>query len=156
MSKITNQLNMQLENNMNEEIIKDETMNQWFKGYEIAEDVRFLREEFIDLHIGRGDVVLVCLPNTAAYIVITQALWEVGAVMHPIAATTPELELKKELQEHDYVASIVGPELVDAALDDCLAIVTALRPQTYPLLHIIRNRELMGHDARVPDEDDLA
>jgi len=156
MSKITNQLNMQLENNMNEEIIKDETMNQWFKGYEIAEDVRFLREEFIDLHIGRGDVVLVCLPNTAAYIVITQALWEVGAVMHPIAATTPELELKKELQEHDYVASIVGPELVDAALDDRLAIVTALRPQTYPLLHIIRNRELMGHDARVPDEDDLA
>lgn len=156
MSKITNQLNKQLENNMNQHIIKDETLNRWFNGYEIADDVRSLREEFLDLHIGRGDVVLVCLPNTAAYPVITQALWEVGAVMHPIAATTPELELQQELDEHEYVASIVGQELVNAALDDRLAIVTALHLQTYPLLHIIRDRQLMGNDARVPDEDDLA
>ncbi|GEO65024.1 AMP-binding protein [Companilactobacillus nantensis] len=156
MSKITNQLNKQLENNMNQPIIKDETLNRWFNGYEIADDVRSLREEFLDLHIGRGDVVLVCLPNTAAYPVITQALWEVGAVMHPIAATTPELELQQELDEHEYVASIVGQELVNAALDDRLAIVTALHLQTYPLLHIIRDRQLMGNDARVPDEDDLA
>ncbi|CAJ1192389.1 putative sulfoacetate--CoA ligase [Companilactobacillus paralimentarius] len=156
MSKITNQLNKQLENNMNQPIIKDETLNRWFNGYEIADDVRSLREEFLDLHIGRGDVVLVCLPNTAAYPVITQALWEVGAVMHPIAATTPELELQQELDEHEYVASIVGQELVNAALDDRLAIVTALHLQTYPLLHIIRDRQLMGNDARIPDEDDLA
>ncbi|KRM14799.1 Acyl-CoA synthetase family protein [Companilactobacillus nantensis DSM 16982] len=141
---------------MNQPIIKDETLNRWFNGYEIADDVRSLREEFLDLHIGRGDVVLVCLPNTAAYPVITQALWEVGAVMHPIAATTPELELQQELDEHEYVASIVGQELVNAALDDRLAIVTALHLQTYPLLHIIRDRQLMGNDARVPDEDDLA
>lgn len=149
MSKITNQLNKQLENNMNQPIIKDETLNRWFNGYEIADDVRSLREEFLDLHIGRGDVVLVCLPNTAAYPVITQALWEVGAVMHPIAATTPELELQQELDEHEYVASIVGQELVNAALDE-------LHLQTYPLLHIIRDRQLMGNDARIPDEDDLA
>ncbi|MFC6177458.1 AMP-binding protein [Companilactobacillus huachuanensis] len=156
MSKITNQLNKQLENNMNEKVIKDETLNRWYNGYEIADDVRSLRDVFLDLHIGRGDAVLVCLPNTAAYPVITQALWEVGAVMHPIAATTPELELKQELHEHDYVASIVGQELVDAALDDRLAIVTALHLQTYPLLHIIRDRKLMGNDAGVPEEDDLA
>lgn len=156
MSKITNQLNKQLENNMNQLIIKDEASQRWFKGYEIADDVRSLREEFLELHIGYGDVVLVCLPNTAAYPVITQALWEVGAVMHPIAATTPELELQQELNEHDYVASIVGQELVNAVLDDHLAIVTALHLQTYPLLHIIRDRNLMGHDARIPDEDDLA
>ncbi|WP_338232743.1 AMP-binding protein [Companilactobacillus muriivasis] len=156
MSKITNQLNKQLENNMNEKVIKDEKMNRWFTGYEIADDVRLLRDVFLDLHVGRGDAVLVCLPNTAAYPVITQALWEVGAVMHPIAATTPELELQQELNEHDYVASIVGQELVDAALDDRLAIVTALHLQTYPLLHIIRDRKLMGNDAGIPEEDDLA
>lgn len=156
MSKITNQLNKQLENNMNEPIIKDETMDRWFNGYEIADDVRMLREELLDLHVGHGDAVLVCLDNTAAYPVITQALWEVGAVMHPIAATTPELELKQELQEHDYVASIVGQELINAALDDRIAIVTALHLQTYSLLHIIRDRNLMGHDASIPGEDDLA
>jgi len=156
MSKITNQLNKQLVNNMSENIIKDETLNQWFKGYEIADDVRMIREELLDLHVGLGDVVLVCLPNTAAYPAITQAIWEVGAVMHPIAATTPEVELQQELSEHDYVASIVGQELVDAVLDDQLAIVTALHLQTYSLLHIIRNRELMGHDAAVPMESDLA
>lgn len=156
MSKITNQLNKQLENNMSEKIIKDEKMNRWFTGYEIADDVRILREEFLDLHIGMGDVVLVCLPNTAANPVIAQALWEVGAVMHPIAATTPELELKQALSEHDYVASIVGEELINAALDDRLAIVTALHLQTFSLLHIIRDRKLMGHDAGVAEDKDLA
>jgi len=156
MSKITNQLNKQLENNMTENIIKDETNDRWFTGYEIANDVRMLREELLELHVGLGDAVLVCLPNTAAYPVISQALWEVGAVMHPIAATTPEVELQQELNEHDYVATIVGQELVDAALDDHLAIVTALRLQTFSLLHIIRDRNLMGNDAAVPGEDDLA
>ncbi len=156
MSKITNQLNKQLRNNMNQEIIKDEKRNRWYKGFEIADDIRMLREEFLDLHIGYGDVVLVCLPNTAAYPLITQALWEVGAVMHPVAATTPEKELQQELSEHEYVASIVGQTLVDAALDDRIAIVSALHLQTYSLLHIIRDRSLMGHDAKTPDEDDLA
>lgn len=156
MSEITNQLNKQLRNNMNQEMIKDEKRNRWYQGFELADDVRMLREEFLDLHIGFGDVVLVCLPNTAAYPLITQALWEVGAVMHPVAATTPEKELQQELNEHDYVASIVGQTLVDAALDDRVAIVSALHLQTYSLLHIIRDRSLMGHDAKTPDEDDLA
>ena len=156
MSEITNQLNKQLRNNMNQEMIKDEKRNRWYQGFELADDVRMLREEFLDLHIGFGDVVLVCLPNTAAYPLITQALWEVGAVMHPVAATTPEKELQQELNEHDYVASIVGQTLVDAALDDRVAIVSALHLQTYSLLHIIRDRSLMGHDAKIPDEDDLA
>lgn len=156
MSEITKQLNKQLENNITEKIIKDEGLNRWFTGYELADDVRMLRSNFLDLHIGHGDVVLVCLPNTAAYPVIAQALWEVGAVMHPIAATTPEKELEQELQEHDYVASIVGQELVNAVLDDRIAIVTALHLQTFPLLHIIRDRSLVGHDATVPAEDDLA
>jgi acyl-CoA synthetase (AMP-forming)/AMP-acid ligase II len=141
---------------MNQEMIKDEKRNRWYQGFELADDVRMLREEFLDLHIGFGDVVLVCLPNTAAYPLITQALWEVGAVMHPVAATTPEKELQQELNEHDYVASIVGQTLVDAALDDRVAIVSALHLQTYSLLHIIRDRSLMGHDAKTPDEDDLA
>lgn len=156
MSKITNLLNKQLENNMTEKIIKDESVDHWFTGYEIADDVRMLRSNFIELHIGHGDAVLVCLQNTAAYPVIAQTLWEVGAVMHPIAATTPEKELEQELQEHDYVASIVGQELVNAALDDRVAIVTALHLQTFSLLHIIRDRNLMGHDAIIPTEDDLA
>jgi len=156
MSKITNQLNVQLQNNMTEKIIKDETLNRWFTGYEISDDVRLLRDNLLDLHIGHGDVVLVCLPNTAAYTVIAQAIWEVGAVMHPIAATTPEKELQQELSEHDYVASILGDELVEAALDDRIAIVTALHLRTFPLLHIIRDRKLMGNDASVPVEDDLA
>lgn len=156
MSKITNQLNKQLENNISENIIKDITSKKWFNGYEIADDVRMLRDELLELHVGRGDSVLVCLPNTAAYPVITQAIWEVGAVMHPIAATTPERELQEELNEHDYVASIVDEKLVNAVLDDRIAIVTALHLQTYSLLHIIRDRNLMGHDAAIPDEDDLA
>lgn len=156
MSKITNQLNEQLQNNQTEKIIKDETLNRWFTGYEIEDDVEMLRNELLDLHIGHGDVVLVCLQNSAVYPVIAQAIWEVGAVMHPIAATTPEKELEQELNEHDYVASIVGEALVNAVLDDRVAIVTALHLQTYPLLHIIRDRKLMGHDAMVPEEDDLA
>lgn len=156
MSEITNLLNKQLKNNKNERIIKDETTDKWFTGLEFAEDVNDLKKELIDLHIGLGDVVLVCLPNTAAYPVLTQALWEVGAIMHPISATTPERELQQELSDHDYVASIVGEDLVNAVLDERMAIVTALHLQTYSILHIIRDRQLMGHEPALPKEDDLA
>ena len=156
MSEITQQLNKQLKNNLNEKIIKDEALDQWFTGSQIRGDIRILKDTLIDLHIGLGDVVLVCLKNSAVYPVLTQALWEVGAVVHPIAATTPEKELQQELAEHDYAASIVGENLVDAVLDDHMAIVTALHLETYSILHIIRNRNLMGHDAATPAEDDLA
>lgn len=156
MSEITNLLNKQLKNNKNEKIIKDETTKKWFTGLEFGEDVNDLKKTLIDLHIGLGDVVLVCLPNTAAYPVLTQALWEVGAIMHPISATTPERELQQELSDHDYVASIVGENLVNAVLDERMAIVTALHLQTYSILHIIRDRKLMGHEAALPKEDDLA
>ncbi|AUI72404.1 AMP-binding protein [Companilactobacillus alimentarius] len=156
MSEITNQLKIQLKNNKNKKVIKDESLNRWFNGAELGDDVQVLKNTLIDLHIGLGDVVLVCLPNSAVYPILTQALWEIGAVMHPISATTPEKELQQELVEHDYVASIVGENLVNAVLDDRMAIVTALHLQTYSILHIIRDRNLMGHDAAVPDEDDLA
>ncbi|MQS75965.1 AMP-binding protein [Companilactobacillus halodurans] len=156
MSKITKQLNKQLENNINEKVIKDETLGRWFNGNEITQDVKKVRDELVDLHVGSSDVVLVCLPNTAAYPVITQAIWEVGAIMHPISATTPKEELKQALNEHDYVLSIVSDDLVDAVLEDRLASVTTLDLQTYPMLKLIRDRNLVGHDEQIPAEDDLA
>jgi Acyl-CoA synthetases (AMP-forming)/AMP-acid ligases II len=90
MSEITTQLNQQLKNNKENKIIKDESKNRWFTGSEISADVQKLKNEMISLKIGHGDVVLVCLPNTAVYPVIIQAIWELGAIAHPIAATTPK------------------------------------------------------------------
>lgn len=156
MSEITNSLNNQLENNLTEKIIKDETNDRWFTGSEIRSDVEIVRDELTKLHIGLGDTVLVCLPNSAAYPAITQAIWEVGANMHPIAATTPKKELQAELNDHDYVASIVKDDLVDAVIDEHLVSVSNLSLQTAPELKLIRDRHIIGHDAQIPNEDDLA
>lgn len=108
------------------------------------------------LEVGHGDVVLVCLPNTAVYPVLTQAIWEVGAVMHPIAAKTPAAELQAALAEHDYAASVVAADLVDAVTATRQTTVAQLQLNTAPTLSLIRDLDVTGHAAATPTEEDLA
>lgn len=140
----------------NQKTIKDTTQDRWFTGGELAADVDQLTDHFRSLNVGSGDVVLVCLPNTALYPVLTQAIWEVGAIMHPIAAKTPAAELQAALAEHDYAASVVAPTLVDAVMTDRNTTVAALQLNTAPHLSLIRDLDVTGHAAATPTEKDLA
>ncbi|WP_334329536.1 AMP-binding protein [Companilactobacillus sp. HBUAS59699] len=157
MSKITNQLNQQLKNNRENNLIKDETRNLWFTGSEIKEDVETVKNDLIDLKVGHGDVVLVCMENNGVYPIVVQAIWEVGAVVHPISDTTPAAELQQELNEHPYAAMIVKNDLIDAAsYNRSVTIIDEVNLATALHLTIIRDQNVLGHIDQVPMEDDLA
>lgn len=140
----------------NQKIIKDTTLERWFTGGDLAADVDQLTDHFRSLDVGYGDVVLVCWPNTALYPVLTQAIWEVGAVMHPIAATTPAAELQAALTAHDYAASVVSADLIDAITATHQTTVACLRLNTAPELRLVRDLDVHGHAAATPTEADLA
>ncbi|WP_125588988.1 AMP-binding protein [Companilactobacillus jidongensis] len=157
MSKITNQLNQQLKNNSEEKIIKDENRDMWFTGTEIKNDVNMIKNDLIDLKVGHGDVVLVCQENNGAYPAIVQAIWEIGAIVHPIADTTPAAELQQELQEHQYAAAIVKEDLIAAVMDNrSVTIIDEVSLKTSIHLSIVRDQNIIGHIDQVPVEKDLA
>ncbi len=115
-----------------------------------------LVDQLRGLNIGHGDVVFVCLPNAALYPVLTQAIWEIGAVMNPVAAKTPAAELQEELAAHDYAAIIVSEPLVSAALVGRDTRQATLTLNTAAQVTVIRDLQVPGHVAATPTEEDLA
>ena len=108
------------------------------------------------MQVGHGDVVVVCLPNSALYPALTQAIWEVGAIMHPLAAQTPAAELQAALSEHPYAAMVVSDHLLPAAQAGRQTQLAELRLNTADHLTLVRDRGIVGHVAATPTEEDLA
>ncbi|MFC6288713.1 AMP-binding protein [Levilactobacillus angrenensis] len=156
MSKVTLKLTNQLKMHANDQIIKDEARDQWYTGAELAADVDQLDDQLRGLHVGHGDVVYVCLPNSGMYPVLTQAIWEIGAIMNPVSANTPAAEMLADLKEHDYAAVIVADDLVDAVLADRQTQRADLKLNTADNLTVIRDTQVAGHVAATPTEEDLA
>lgn len=155
MSQITQRLTQHLQQASSQKIIKDESQGRWFNGTELAGDVAQLVDLFRQQTIGHGDVVFVCLPNSAVYPVLTQAIWEVGAVMHPVAATTPAGELQAALNEQTYAATIVSDHLLPAAQAGRPTRLVELLLNTVDHLAVVRNQAVTGHPVAAPGEDDL-
>lgn len=156
MSKITNQLNQQLKKNSDNLIIKDESRGLWFTGNDIKEDVNIIKNSLMNLRVGHGDVVLVCLENSGVYPVIVQAIWEVGAIVHPISDTTPVMELQQEMAEHQYAACIVKDDLIDSVIKNRAVTIVEEKLVTALHLTIIRDQNIVGHMDQIPLENDLA
>ena len=94
MSKLTDLLSQNLINERDYPIVKSVAADTWYTGRDLEEDVAVLRDQLNKLKIGAGDQILVALPNAPVHLALNQALWEIGAVVHPIAAATPLPELK--------------------------------------------------------------
>ncbi|WP_390405155.1 AMP-binding protein [Lacticaseibacillus jixiensis] len=114
MTQLTTLLSAQLTNNPTRPIIKDATLDHWFTGSELAQDVHKLQDLFNAMNIGKGDVLLVCLPNSAAFLPINQAAWALGIVVHPISPTTPLLALRADYDERRYPLMLMTNDLAAA------------------------------------------
>lgn len=87
--------------------IMDLGLDHWFTGSELENDSEQLQAALLKAGLGRGDVVLVALPNSAAYFVLDQAAWALGMAVHPLSPTTPVSELLGDRDEHHYPALLV-------------------------------------------------
>ncbi len=114
MTKLTTILTDQLENNLNENLFKDENMQQWFTGQDIKDDVTALQKVFTDNKIGHGDQILVCMPNSAVFPAINQAAWNLGIIVHPISPSTPIAKLQEDRAKRLYPGMLLMPELAKA------------------------------------------
>lgn len=149
MSKITLKLTNQLKAAATEPILKDETRDRWYTGAELAADVDQLKDQLKGLNVGHGDKIYVCLDNSGLYPVLTQAIWELGAIMNPVSAKTPVAEMQADLAEHDYAVIIVNPDLIAGALANRttkqadLTLATTGKPKRVGLTH-----DLLLHGAQ--------
>ncbi|WP_137597695.1 AMP-binding protein [Paucilactobacillus kaifaensis] len=160
MTKLTEQSTDQLIKSYERPMIKDEHLKEWFSGKQLIKDVAVLRQYFINLRIQKGDVVLVCLDNSAAYPVLMQALWEIGAIGHLVAATTPLAQLQADFNEHDYALLIAKDELAKGIVNDVVLERTTVRLHTASNLAVFVNSAITNNRSFeslvAPQEDDLA
>lgn len=114
MTKLTETLTNQLVDQASRRLFRDDELNQWFTGEQFSVDVKQISALLRNSNVQRGDQILVCLDNSVAYLTVMQAAWELGAVVHPIAFTTPIAQLEVELKEQEYVCLIMKDSFVEA------------------------------------------
>lgn len=160
MTKLTNQLIKQLHDDPTRELIKDEALQTWFTGHQLAKDVAVLKQHFLNSKLQKGDLALVCLDNSAVYPMLMQALWEMGMIVHPVAATTPIAQLQSEFDEHEYALMIAKADLANEILDDGILQRDLISLNTFDQLPVFINTKIteqrLAATAERPAEDDLA
>lgn len=160
MTKLTNELKNQLIKSSTEPTIKDDALDRWFSGHELEQDVQKIRTYMTSMKVIRGDKILLCLDNSAVYTTIEQAAWEIGVIVHPMAATTPLPQLQSEFNEHDYALVIVKPSLADHIFNDGTLERNNLVLNTMMVMPVFVNNSITDKrsiSAVVsPQEDDLA
>lgn len=106
MTQLTQLLKIRLQENENRKFLKDVSLNQWFTGKDVEDDIAIFQEAFKRNGLGSGDVVFMSLENSAVYIPMNQAMWRYGITAHPVAPDTPDAELLEDYSENSYPAMI--------------------------------------------------
>lgn len=160
MTKLLEKLNQQLVNTVTTPIMKDEARQRWFTGGEFQKDLATVRQQLLDMRVRKGDQILVSWDNSAVYPVLMQAIWELGAVAHPISETTPAAQLVSEWQEFHYPVVIVKPELVAAFASVADLVQSQVVLEMAPVLPILGDQSQLAQRAatvqQTIQEDDLA
>ncbi|WP_125589103.1 AMP-binding protein [Companilactobacillus jidongensis] len=110
MSKLTTQLKQQLTNNPTRPIMQD-AEKHWYTGSELNEERETWLQYFQNQGIGYNDVVLVALNNSVTYSLVTQTLWEIGAIVHPINPAVTEIQLSEFEEQYNYSAMILNSDI---------------------------------------------
>lgn len=111
MTKLINNLVQQLKNQPDRPFIKDVNAKTWITKQQFAEDVEKIKQQLTDLKIGYQDMILVSIENSSAYPAVLQALWQKGAIVHPISNSTPIDQVLSEYQAHHCVGLIVNDRI---------------------------------------------
>lgn len=160
MTKLTEQLANKLIEGQKRLLIKDEHQNMWFTGQQLAKDVATLKQHFTNLRVKRGDQVLICLDNSAVYPILMQALWELGVIAHPVAATTPLAQLQGDFNEYDYAMLIAKDSLAKAIINDVVLEKETIKLNTTFNLTTFFNTKMIierpFESSGLPTETDLA
>lgn len=107
MTRLTDELHARLAAVQTENVVKDEASNTWFTGSDLSHDINVIDAALRSANIGKDDVVLMCLQNSPVYLPINQAMWYMGATIHPVAPSTGLDGLVADFNESHYAGVIV-------------------------------------------------
>ncbi|WEV56617.1 AMP-binding protein [Ligilactobacillus acidipiscis] len=155
MSQLTDSLNSQLTQQADKNIIKDEARNKWYTGNEIRQNVALFEQALLRHGVHFGDVLVIRLANSADYAILLQAIWNLGGIAHPVAATMPLEQISEEMSHYHYRYLIGDPSLIS---DDQQFQVTQLEPTNSLNLFLLQTDPTVGGKEmiQVPKEQDLA
>ncbi|WP_127849263.1 AMP-binding protein [Lacticaseibacillus hulanensis] len=157
MTRLTDSLHERLAAVQNENVVKDEASGTWFTGADIARDIAVLDAALRSANVGKDDVVLMCLQNSPVYLPINQAMWSMGATIHPIAPSTGLDGLVADFKENQYAAVFVDAPRATAFSEipyvKATPLPNLLMGQDMVLLQNLHHSQPANYDA--PTEDTL-
>lgn len=155
MTRLLSVLQENLEKDAKREILFSSFDGRSWTGKNLSFVIKEIKDKLKAQNIGTNDVVVLALENTVLYPIIEQALWELGAIAHPIAPTTALVRLKNELFEYQYKAIFVdknnaGEMAKDVTFNSVIFGVDGLE------LYLFINQKLAMQAPRERKETDLA
>jgi len=157
MTKLTAQLNQQLEQKAEEVILVSLADQNSYTGTQVAAMVADFKAKLRAQQLGCGDVVLIALTNTIIYPILEQAIWEIGAIAHPIAPTSGLSEIKTEFAEYGYAAGVFDDTFVPSlSADEHFVAQSFMTGQTTVNFFMYQPVTPQNQDAAVLTDGDLA
>lgn len=157
MTELLNVLNEQLEEKADQIMMVDVKFGDQLTGLMIREMITRFRYQLAMDGIGKGDVVMIALENSAIYLIIEQALWECDAIAHPIAPSTQPQEVQKEFNDYHYTGLITESPLASLIGNHADLTAHTLSIDNYRLGFFKYEGEKISHyRPGVADDDQLA
>ncbi|MCY0876663.1 MAG: AMP-binding protein, partial [Firmicutes bacterium] len=131
MSTLTQKLLGNLVTNLYRPIVYDQGVG--YSGETLRADIAHVQAALEQMHVVRGERVLLAEVNSYAFIATYTALILYGAVAVPVNPEMPRPELLKVMTRADVAGAIISPRLLphftsehDEALPECLRFVATL------------------------------
>jgi acyl-CoA synthetase (AMP-forming)/AMP-acid ligase II len=112
MSVLTAALNKQLIDHQTDTMLVSLADGKQFSGRQVANLVAQATGSLAAAGFSTGDVILLALTNSVVYPILEQAIWEIGAVAHPIAPSSALPEIEAEFADYGYAGGIFDEAFV--------------------------------------------
>ena len=141
--------------NAERDFFKAISLNYWFTGQDVEDDIAIFQEAFRRNGLGK-DVVFMALENSAVYIPMNQAMWRYGITAHSVASTTPIAELVADYDENQYLAMIFNQEKAAAFKENAELHYEVSHLKTFPDLVLLSRKDNDNtYKEMTPTEDTL-
>ncbi|MFD1670733.1 AMP-binding protein [Agrilactobacillus yilanensis] len=109
MSNLTEQLQQQLMTGATRSLMQD-AQGHWYNGNSLNLEKQTWVNYWKTQGIGHNDIVLIALKNSVTYSLVTQSLWDIGAIVQPVNPATTEIQLSQLEAKYNYAALILETE----------------------------------------------
>ncbi|MQS75972.1 AMP-binding protein [Companilactobacillus halodurans] len=155
MSELTERLNQQLLAGASRPLMQDAKAH-WYSGNELNLEKNVWKNYWKNKGIGHNDIVLIALTNSVSYTLVTQSLWEIGAIVQPINPKTTEIQISELENQYHYSAIVVNSDVSQMKfLEPTFSSQPRLTTLHEPEVQIYVRNKHVAHLIDDPDDDQI-